>query len=180
MTSDTKNLNEKTLTNQSIISLRKPTLTDGSAVHALIARCAPLDTNSMYCNLLQCFHFADTAILAEQNQQPVGFISGYLLPQQQNTLFVWQVAVDKVARGQGLASRMLQGLIKQQGGGVNHLHTTITKANEASWNTFRRLARELDAPFNSHELFDKDKHLGGEHDTEFLIDIGPFGQANQE
>src|SRR5690554_7602315 len=70
MTSDTEKLDQETLTNQSIISLRKPTVTDGSAVHALIARCAPLDTNSMYCNLLQCFHFAGTAVVAEMNGQP--------------------------------------------------------------------------------------------------------------
>ncbi len=180
MTPDTKKLDQETLTNQSIISLRKPIVTDGSAVHALIARCAPLDTNSMYCNLLQCFHFADTAVLAEMNGQTVGFISGYRLPQKTDTLFVWQVAVDKSARGQGLASRMLQALIEQQGGEVQHLHTTITKGNEASWNTFRRLARDLNAPLNSHELFNKDEHLGGEHDSEFLIDIGPFGQTHQE
>lgn len=180
MTSDTEKLDQETLTNQSIISLRKPTVTDGSAVHALIARCAPLDTNSMYCNLLQCFHFADTAVVAEMNGQPVGFISGYRLPQKTDTLFVWQVAVDKNARGQGLASRMLQALIEQQGGEVQHLHTTITKDNEASWNTFRRLARDLNAPLNSHELFNKDEHLGGEHDSEFLIDIGPFDQTHQE
>lgn len=180
MTSDKEKLDQETPKNQSTITLRKPTLTDGSEVHALIARCAPLDTNSMYCNLLQCFHFADTAILAEMNGQPVGFISGYRLPQQTDTLFVWQVAVDKAARGQGLASRMLQGLVEQQGEGVRRLHTTITKANEASWNTFRRLARDLDAPFNSHELFNKDEHLAGEHDSEFLIDIGPFGQTHQE
>lgn len=180
MTSDTKILDKETLTNQSIISLRKPTVTDGSKVHALIARCAPLDTNSMYCNLLQCFHFADTAILAELNGEPVGFISGYRLPQTPSTLFVWQVAVDKVARGQGLASRMLKALVEQQGGEITHLHTTITESNEASWNTFRRLARDLNAPLNSKELFNKETHLGGEHDSEFLIDIGPFSQAHQE
>lgn len=174
MTSDTIYKTDASLTHLNTISLRKPASTDGAAVNALISRCAPLDTNSLYCNLLQCFHFADTAILAELEGQPVGFISGYRLPQTPNTLFVWQVAVDKSARGLGLASRMLQALLANQQGEVSFLHTTITQANTASWNTFKRLARELNADFNSHELFNRDAHLAGEHASEFLIQIGPF------
>src|SRR5690606_42164986 len=65
----------------------------------LVARCQPLDTNSVYCNLLQCSDFADTAIAAEDaNGQLVGFISGYRPPSRPDTLFVWQVAVDASMR----------------------------------------------------------------------------------
>lgn len=174
MNSDTINLKKESLTSLNSITFRKPTLADGAPVHALIARCAPLDTNSMYCNLLQCFHFADSAILAELEQQPVGFISGYIVPNQPDTLFVWQVAVDAQARGQGLASRMLTTLLANQNSSVRYLHTTITADNQASWNTFRRLARALETDFTSQELFNKEQHLGGQHDTEFLIQIGPF------
>ena len=175
MTYKTLNNTEESITSLNNIRLRKPTLTDGTAVHALISRCAPLDSNSLYCNLLQCFHFADSAILAEDNTESlVGFISGYRLPQQPDTLFVWQVAVDSRARGQGLASQMLLQLLAHQNNEVQYLHTTITEANSASWNTFKRLARKLKTEFSSHELFNREAHLGGEHDSEFLIQIGPF------
>lgn len=133
----------------------------------------------MYCNLLQASHFADTAILAEMQDEVVGFISGYRLPQQLNTLFVWQVAVDSRARGQGLASRMLKQLIRNQQG-VEFLHTTITEHNTASWNTFKRLARDLSAELSSREFFNKDQHLGGQNDSEFLVEIGPFQLAKLE
>lgn len=167
-------------THLSRISLRKPNITDGAAVHSLISRCTPLDSNSMYCNLLQCFHFSDNAILAEENKQLIGFISGYRLPQQPDTLFIWQVAVDPCARGQGLASKMLLQLLANQNGEVQHLHTTITSTNDASWNTFQRLARTLNAPFNSYELFNRQQHLDGMHDSEFLMHIGPFSLNTQE
>lgn len=159
-------------------TLRKPSAQDGAHIHALIARCAPLDTNSLYCNLLQASHFADTAIVAEDDTGVCGFISGYRLPTAPNTLFVWQVAVDARMRGQGLASRMLLQLLANQQG-VQFLHTTITEANKASWHTFERLARTLEAPLSSREFFNKHQHLNGQHDSEFLVEIGPFF-AHQE
>lgn len=156
------------------ILLRKPTTLDGASVHHLVATCKPLDVNSLYCNILQCHHFSDTAILAELNGKTVGFISGYRLPEQPDTLFVWQVAVAPDVRGSGLATRMLSSLIKRQQDDIRFLHTSITESNAASWNTFRRVAEQFDAPFNSDVLFERDQHLDGKHDTEFLVQIGPF------
>ena len=127
----------------------------------------------MYCNLLQCSHFADTAIAAELNGELVGFVSGYRLPQAPDTLFVWQVAVAPDVRGAGLASRMLQQLLRQQSG-LRWIHTSITATNQASWNTFRKLARLLDAEFQTRVMFDRTAHFGGEHDTETLVCIGPL------
>jgi len=159
---------------QRILTLRKPNPEDGAGVHALIERCKPLDTNSMYCNLLQCSHFRNTSVLTEEKGNLVGFISGYLLPEQPDTLFVWQVAVSEEARGLGLASRMLKELVQRLAPGVRHLHTSITPGNEASWNTFRRLARDLEAPLNERVMFDKEQHFDSQHDTEMLVHIGPF------
>jgi len=152
---------------------RCPEAEDGPAVFQLIRDCKPLDENSMYCNLLQCSHFSQTSIAAEREGRLAGFISGYRLPQQADTLFVWQVAVHADFRGQRLASRMLEQLIQRQGG-VQYLHTTITADNTASWNTFKRLAHDLGAELKSHTLFDKQQHFGGAHDSEELVVIGPF------
>ena len=169
----------KTVTPQNEFTFRAPQATDGPRVHQLIAQCPPLDTNSLYCNLLQCLHFADTAIVAEHQGVLAGFISGYRLPQSPDTLFVWQVAISKQARGKGLASRMLLELLRRQNGAVQHLHTTITLNNQASWQTFRRLAANLNAPLNSHELFTRDQHFAGAHDAEHLVHIGPFTLPGQ-
>ncbi|MCA6063533.1 diaminobutyrate acetyltransferase [Thalassolituus marinus] len=177
---DTSILTIDTNTDQSNILFREPKDTDGSAVFELINRCKPLDVNSMYCNLLQCSHFAQTSIAAERSGEIIGFISGYRLPQQPDTLFVWQVAVDASARGMGLASRMLTTLLQRLGGDIRHLHTSITASNEASWNTFRRLAETLNAPLNSSMMFDRERHFGGAHDSESLVHIGPFNITSQE
>ena len=91
--------------------LRQPTLRDGPALHNLVERCPPLDHNSRYCNLLQVSHFRDTAIVAEQEGNLRGFVSGYRIPGREDVLFVWQVGVSPEGRGQGLAPRMLLELI---------------------------------------------------------------------
>src|SRR5690554_486165 len=75
------------------VCVRKPTAMDGMNVHRLIAQCPPLDPNSVYCNLLQCSHFADTAVLVEAQGEVVAFMSGYVKPTDAQVLFVWQVAV---------------------------------------------------------------------------------------
>ena len=43
---------------------------------------------------------------------------------------------------------------------------------------FRRLARKLDAPLNERVMFDKEQHFAGQHETEMLVHIGPFGSAD--
>nr|WP_289286601.1 diaminobutyrate acetyltransferase [Methylophaga sp. UBA3991] len=157
------------------MTLREPTAEDGSSVFELIAACPPLDTNSMYCNLLQSSHFSQTSVAAEMNETLVGFISGYVLPKKPDTLFIWQVAVGEKARGQGLASRMLRHiLIREQCKNVKFIETTITPDNRASWALFESLANKLDAELNRSVMFDRQQHFAGQHETEMLVRVGPF------
>ncbi|MDO3382261.1 diaminobutyrate acetyltransferase [Gilvimarinus algae] len=157
------------------IDLRHPTAEDGYTVHQLVEANPPLDPNSIYCNLLQCSHFADTAIAAFKGEQMVGFVSGYILPNAPHTLFVWQIVVDKAGRGAGLAKRLVKAQLASDAcKQVTHLHTTITPDNEASWGLFKSLARDLGAELNSHVHFDKQRHFGGVHDDEHLLEIGPI------
>lgn len=159
------------------ITLRKPVEADGSAVWDLIRDCQPLDRNSMYCNLLQCDHFADTCVLAERGEDVVGWISAYLLPDDPETLFVWQVAVSERARGQGLAGRMLKELLdRTECMDVQQLKTTITKDNEASWALFSKFARREGADLDSEAHFKRDEHFDGHHATEHMVTI-TFAEA---
>lgn len=157
------------------IILRQPTGNDGAALHRLVAACPPLDPNSLYCNLLQCTHFASTGIAAERAGELVGFISGYIPPAQPDTLFVWQVAVAASTRGEGLAKRMLRELLQRPAtAGVRYLETTITPGNAASWALFESLARDLQAPAERQLHFERARHFGGAHDDELLMRIGPL------
>ncbi|WP_115896276.1 diaminobutyrate acetyltransferase [Marinomonas pollencensis] len=157
------------------IELKKPSALKGMEVNQLVADCAPLDRNSVYCNLLQCDHFRETSVAAERNQLLVGFVSGYLIPASTDTLFIWQVAVSETVRGKGLAKRMLNEILSRSAcSQVRFIETTITQANAGSWALFRSLAKALNAPLEESVKFDQETHFKGKHDSEYLVRIGPF------
>ena len=157
------------------LSIRKPKKADGARVWNLIKSIEKLDDNSMYCNLLQCSHFAGTCALAEMDGEPVGWISGYRPPESPDTLFVWQVAVHPDARGRGVAKRLIRELLQRpECRQVRHIHSTITRDNKASWALFRAIADDLDAPMVDDAHFEREEHFDGAHATEHLVEIGPF------
>lgn len=160
------------------LRFRRPDAADGVRVWELVAACPPLDRNSIYCNILQCTHFAETCVLVEQDGEPVGWISGYLPPTESRTLFVWQVAVHEKARGLGLARRMLFALLERPAlERAEFIRTTVTPDNEASRALFRSFAARADAAFAEGPGFDEQAHFQGRHDSERLITIGPIPRA---
>lgn len=166
---------------QDDIYLTPPAPEDGAAVHQLVENSPPLDPNSLYCNLLQCSHFAETSVAARMGERLVGFISGYRIPARPDTQFVWQVVVSDVARGRGLAKRMLRYLTEQtpavgNAPPVRFLETTITPDNEASWALFRSFARDFGAAIEETVLFGREHHFEDRHDDEVLLRIGPLNE----
>ncbi|WP_175581081.1 diaminobutyrate acetyltransferase [Thalassospira sp. HF15] len=161
--------------------IRKPKATDGAAVNTLIADCKPLDENSMYCNLLQCSHFADTCAIAELNGEAVGFVSGYIVPDKPEQLFIWQVAVSPKARGLRLAKRLILDILDRPScHNVSQLNTTITSTNAPSQGVFRSVARELGAEVKRKVQFERETHFEGAAASEILWQIGPFEREDVE
>lgn len=162
----------KEIFGKSLPSLRKPMTEDGADIWRLIRACKPLDENSMYCNLVQCEHFRDTCIVAEMDGEIVGWVSGYKLPYDPETLFVWQVAVSEKARGTGLGTLMLRCLLSRDiCKGVTRVQTTITRDNAASWALFRKFTEMSGADLSSTPYFSKDDHFDELHDTEHMVTI---------
>lgn len=156
------------------IRFRPPVAEDGAALNELVARCPPLDTNSVYCNLLQCTDFADTSIAADDNGRLIGFASGYRPPLRPDTLFVWQVALEDAYRGRGIAKAMLTHLFERlQPQGVRCIETTISPGNQASESLFRSLFRTLNLSCQTRLLFGREQHFGGRHDDEVLYRAEP-------
>lgn len=141
------------------VVFRKPCLQDGQAIYDVVKSCPPLDLNSRYLYFLQADHFADTCVLAELDNHIVGFISGYIRPNNPNALFVWQVAVAPSMRCQNLAKRLLTTLIENQNKRtrVDTLSTTISPSNTASQKLFTSFA-------NSHGLeIHQQNYLAADH-----------------
>lgn len=155
--------------------LRAPVPDDGYALNQLVSKCPPLDRNSVYCNLLQCTHFSATSVAAVVNNRIVGFISAYRPPSDPKTLFVWQVVVDEMVRGHGIAKRMLNWLVNLPSCvGAFKLSTTITLNNGASRALFESFARDCGAHVFKSVLFKRDAHFAGSHDDEYLYCLSPL------
>ncbi|MCM5556926.1 diaminobutyrate acetyltransferase [Pleomorphomonas sp. JP5] len=155
--------------------VRAPRADDGPSVWRLIDSTPSLDRNSLYCNLLQCSHFAQTCAIAELNGEVVGWLSGYVPPGRDDTLFVWQVCVGRKARGQGVAKALIGEVLGRDASrGIRYLECTITEDNAASWALFGSVARAMGAQIQRSELFSRDTHFDGTHDSEMGVTIGPF------
>lgn len=155
-----------------MLSLRMPSTEDGSEVWKLVSECPPLDQNSMYMNVVQCDHFAQTCVIAERDGQILGWVSGHIPPDSPDTVFVWQVAVHDDARGLGLGKRMLKALLDRPAcAKVSKLETTITKSNAASWGLFKSFARDMGGELTDAPHYEREEHLDGQHATEHLVTI---------
>ncbi len=152
---------------------RHPTIDDGAAVYELVRDCPPLDLNSNYVYLLLCTHFAHTCLVAQQDNQLVGFISAYPHPQKPHTLFVWQVAVHASMRGQGLAKQMLDQLLQSpQLAHIRFIETTVDPTNQSSRRLFEKLAQSHQAELTELEFFQAEHFI--EPQVEPLLRIGPL------
>lgn len=155
---------------------RAPQMRDGEAVWRLVKACPPLDTNSLYLNLLQCTHFADTCLIAERDGEIRGWVSGYRLPDDGETLFIWQIAVHPDARGQGLARQLLDRLVQLPGTqGVSRMITTITPSNQPSRRLFAAFAERRGCSISERPFFESALHFGGAHESEHLFSIDLTG-----
>ncbi|MGO3742168.1 diaminobutyrate acetyltransferase [Kerstersia sp.] len=155
--------------------LDTPVAADGAAIHALIAASPPLDLNSVYAYLLLCEHFSATSVVARRGAEIDGFVSAYLPPGREDTIFIWQVAVHERARGAGLAQQMLKHLLARPAlKWVRYLETTIGPDNHASRRTFAALGEALGAPCTERPLFDVTLFGGASHEDERLLRFGPF------
>jgi len=161
MESDTKNLT---------INYRRPTLEDGLRIHQLIAESPPLDLNSSYLYFLQSSHFADTCVLAESNGEILGFVSGYIRPDQPDELFVWQMVVASAGRGQGIAKGLVRQLIRQSirfsQRSLNSISCTISPSNQASQGVFKSLAKAFGLELSISEFLTEAHFAGQAHEAE--------------
>jgi diaminobutyrate acetyltransferase len=148
-------------------------MADGAAMWRLARDSGTLDLNSSYAYLLWCRDFAATSVVGTVAGEPAGFVSGYLRPDEPETLMVWQVAVDERHRGRGLARRLLDELVDGLERPVTALETTITADNAVSIALFSAFARGRGADLVRAPGFDAETFPDG-HDAELLFRVAPL------
>jgi L-2,4-diaminobutyric acid acetyltransferase len=163
------------------LTIRKPDLNDGESIYFLVARCPPLELNSVYSYLLVCSHFDQTSAVCKFKGDIVGFTSGYIHPYRDDTLFIWQIAVHDQMRGNGIAKEMLSNILNRRGlGDIRYLETTVTSDNDSSRSLFYSLADQLNAQVNEESYFTEEVFKESRHPEEFIIRIGPFNETDYQ
>ena len=66
------------------------------------------------------------------------------------------------------------------GADADHLKTTITEDNDASWALFRSFARSIGGELTDEPHFESEEHFGGQHDTEHMVTIRFTEDASDE
>ncbi|MFC4735765.1 diaminobutyrate acetyltransferase [Bacillus daqingensis] len=151
----------------------KPDRSHGSGMWEL-AKKTSLDLNSAYKYIMMAEYFADTCVAAIENEEVVGFITGFIKPDETDVLFIWQVGVDPGQRGKGLAFTMLRKLLQRsQCKDVRYVEATITADNKASQALFKKLAASFSTSYAIRETF-PEEILPGDAATEYTYRIGPL------
>ncbi|MFB5664229.1 diaminobutyrate acetyltransferase [Alteribacillus sp. HJP-4] len=152
----------------------KPSVEDGADMWELVKN-STLDLNSSYKYIMMCEFFAETCVVAKENDELVGFVTAFIPPEKQDTVFVWQVGVDSSQRGKGMASRLLNALLERlQDKGVKYLEATVTPSNDASQALFKKLARTHETECEISECFSEELFPGEGHEAELTFRIGPI------
>jgi L-2,4-diaminobutyric acid acetyltransferase len=158
------------------LRVRRPATADGAAMWRVARDSGELDLNSSYAYLVLAEHFAETCRVAvvpdgasPTGERVVGFVSGYRLPDDVAHLFVWQVAVDEEARGNGIAGRLLDALV-DDAPDLTTVKTTVAEDNVASRTLFVRWAARRGATIGTTPLFTAD-HFPDAHGDEPMLVI---------
>ncbi|MGK8512937.1 diaminobutyrate acetyltransferase [Nocardia asiatica] len=162
------------------VVLRTPRLGDGAAMWRIAKESAVLDVNSSYAYLMWCRDFAGTSVVAEADGRVVGYVIGFVRPQAPDTVFVWQIAVDRAQRGRGIGAELLHTLLNSVAAqGVSVLETTISPDNAGSIALFASVAREREADLTKRPLFDAGV-FPDSHAPEDLYRIAPTARPTEE
>ena len=162
-------------TSDDAILIRYTNLADGQEIWRMVNDSGVLDPNSVYCYLLLCEHFNKTCLVAEKGGKLIGFVTAYILPNDNNILFIWQIGTVAEARGQGIAKKLILELLSSKDcKNINTLQATISTPNTASMALFKSIARQLKTHIDEREFFTTTLFPDKQHEQENLVTVGPF------
>lgn len=137
-----------------------------------------LDLNSPYAYLLACDRFGAQSCVAERDGELLGFVVGLVSPKAPSALFVWQVAAAPTARGQGLAGRLIDAVLRRDPDRYAWLEAHVGHRNQPSMRLFEGLARRHHARLEVRDAYPASWFPPG-HDAEQLVRIGPLPAVPQ-
>jgi L-2,4-diaminobutyric acid acetyltransferase len=153
------------------LSVGPPRRGDGARMWEVARAAGELDVNTSYAYVLWARDFSATTAVARDGERVAAYCTGYLRPDEPETYFVWQVAVDPDYRRRGLGLALLDELVTRTG--ARALEATVTPGNDASRRLFAAFAASRGAELRSTPLFAA-SDFPDEHEPEDLLRLAPF------
>jgi len=153
---------------------RYPKVTDGANIWNLVKKSGKLDVNSPYFYLTMCHWFSKSSMIVEHIEENclVGAVIGFMQPQKQEKLFIWQIAIEDEYRGKGIALQLLDELARQTN--CHYIEATIAPSNASSKRLFEKLASNNEVAIVKREGFETEFFPNEAHEKEDLYIIGPL------
>ncbi|MFH8753389.1 diaminobutyrate acetyltransferase [Streptomyces rimosus] len=153
---------------------RAPAPEDGPAVWKLVENTPGLDSNSLYYYTLWFRDFTDGSLVAVVDDELVGFLTGYRRPDESETYFVWQTAVNPRHGIPFLGVKLFQAAADRQvANGARYVEATVSAENKSIIMVLKQFAKKHSAPIETRVLFPSTLFTDSHHD-EVLYRIGPL------
>ena len=152
-----------------------PEETDGGEMWNIAKSSNVLDLNSTYSYLMMTKYFKETCIIAKEDETMAGFVTAFIPPTKQDTIFVWQIAVSADYQGLGIGTKLLHAVIESEAcKDVSYLEATISPSNKASQRLFTSFSRKKGTKYKILPCFSKNHFPDGDHEEELCYRIGPL------
>lgn len=134
-----------------------------------------VDSNSPYSYLMLVEYHAETcAVAVDEDGEIAGFVTGFRLPGEPETLFIWQIAVAPTHRGSGIGAQLLRAVAERPAvPRLRFVEATVNPDNRASAALFRAFAAARGTACVEDDLFGADD-FPVDHDAEIRFRIGPL------
>ncbi|TFE23448.1 diaminobutyrate acetyltransferase [Cohnella luojiensis] len=155
---------------------RIPGQEDGPRIWEMVRDSRNLDLNSSYFYLTMSRWFSLSCRVAVETESNtlIGFVIGFRQPEQPDTLFIWQIAVEARYRGKGIARKLLDEVTGLPD--IRFVEATVAPSNIASRSLFLKWAQSHESSAVLCSGFGEDCFPGNEHEREDLFRIGPLSE----
>ena len=122
------------------IHIRKAREEDFLAVYRFVSSCPPLEKYFEHFYKIMLRYFHNTCFIAEDGDEIVGFLMGFISPVHESTYFLWQVGVSPTTQGKGVGKLLLkaaENTLKEMD--IRRIEVTVDPENKPSLRLFKSL-----------------------------------------
>ena len=122
-----------------MINIRNPKESEFEKIYNFVSRCKPLESYGDHFYRIMLRYFNNTCLIAEEENNILGFILGVISQTDPKSYFLWQIGVNPEVQGQGIGRKMLEHIeIELKRKNINRIELTIDPENKASQKLFEK------------------------------------------